>query len=189
VERNLRRLIGSVAIAAPTLHLISDALEWIGRGFSPLQLWVTYVAFLLVPFMMIGLYAVQRPRISWTALLGAFIYGVSFVYFAYTALYALVDHIADYHTLWSRLDGLYTFHGGVMIVGGVLFGIATLRAGVLAPWAGGLFVAGLSLNLLFAVIPVPEILQTFGSTLRNLGLIGMGVLILRRSESPQGRGV
>jgi hypothetical protein len=67
-----------------------------------------------------------------------------------------------------------------MVVGGVLFAIASLRAAVLPRSAVLGFLAGVLLNLVFSFLPVPEEWQTLGSTVRNLGLIGMGAGLLRQ---------
>jgi hypothetical protein len=179
MERNLRGLVGSGALVAPALHLASDVLEWISGGFSPLQLSLTYLGFLLMPVLLVGLYAVQRPGISRVGLLGALLYGGAFVYFAHTTLYALQEHISDYATLLARLGGLYALHGVVMIAGGLLFGLASLRARVLPPWAPAVFLAGIALNLLVGLLSVPAIMQTLGSTVRNIGLMAMGTALLR----------
>jgi hypothetical protein len=184
MERPLRQLIGTVAIVGPGLHLLSDVLEWMGGGFSPGQLWVNYLAFLLLPFLMVGLYAVQRPQAGWGVLWGALLYGAAFVYFSFTTLYALSEHLADYAALWKKLGVLYTVHGGLMIVGGVLFAVASRRTGVFPRVALLAFLAGLLLNLLFSLLPVPELWQTIGSTVRNLGLMGMGAALLARDVRP-----
>ena len=174
----LRLVVGVAAIAAPALHLATDLLEWRQGGFSDLQLWLNYAAFLPMPWLLLGLYAVQEPRPHPVALAGALLYGAAFTYFAFTTLYALAEGVPDYATLWQRTGVAYTVHGGLMILGGFLFGVAVLRAGRLPRAAVLLFIAGLALNLLFALIPVPEIAQIAGSTLRNLGLIGMGLAIV-----------
>jgi hypothetical protein len=178
VERGLRQLVGAAAILGPGLHLLSDVLEWVGGGFSPPQLWVNYLGFLPIPFLMIGLFAVQRPQAGWGVLVGALLYGAAFVYFSFTTLYALRGHIADYATLWHELGALYTVHGALMVGGGVLFAAASLRAGVLprGPVLG--FLGGVLLSLLFGVLPVPELWQTVGSTVGNLGLMGIGGALL-----------
>lgn len=66
-----------------------------------------------------------------------------------------------------------------MVVGGLLFGFSALKAGVL--WQKGviLFIVGLLLNLLLTFLPLPEILQIIGSSIRNLGLAGLGFEMLR----------
>jgi hypothetical protein len=181
MERPLQQLIGITAIAAPGLHLLSDVLEWLSGGFSPVQLWVNYIAFALMPFLMVGLFAVQRPQASRVVLWGALLYGVAFVYFSFTTLYALHEHIADYATLWQRLGTLYTAHGALMVVGGVLFAGASLQAGVLPKAAVLTFLVGVLLNLLFGLLPLADLWQTLGSTVRNLGLMGMGAALLTRA--------
>jgi hypothetical protein len=70
LEPRLRQVIGIAAILGPGLHLLSDILEWVSGGFSPPQLWVNYLGFVLIPFLMVGLYAVQRPQAGWGVLTG-----------------------------------------------------------------------------------------------------------------------
>ncbi len=100
--------IAIVAILAPGLHLLSDFLEWSAQGFSRTQLLVTYVAFLPMPFLLLGLHYLQQSRASWIGLIGALLYGVSFVYFTHTALVALEESVPNYDALWHRLGWVYT---------------------------------------------------------------------------------
>jgi hypothetical protein len=169
-----RAPLAAGAIIAPALHTLTDLLEWLDDGFSPVQLWLNYAAFLPLPAILVGLYAVQRPRIAPHGLLGALAYGFSFVYFAHTTLVALENGVPDYATLWAHLGLLYTVHGALMIAGGLAFGWATLRARVFPRWMPLVFLGGLGVNLVVALLPVPEIFQTVGTAVRNLGLIGMG---------------
>jgi hypothetical protein len=119
------------------------------------------------------------------ALVGALLYGLSFVYFAHTTLYALAERVPDYDALWRRLGGVYTAHGALMVIGGLMFGTAVLRAGWLARPAVLLFTAGVVANLVLALLPVPDLLQVAGSALRNLGLIAMGCdLLAKRRQQP-----
>ena len=76
----LRLIIGWIAIISPLLHILSDLLEVFGGGFAASQLWINYLAFLPIPFLMIGLYAFQRPRSNWMSLTGAVFYGTSFIF-------------------------------------------------------------------------------------------------------------
>jgi hypothetical protein len=174
VDDSVRRLVAWGALLAPAVHTLTDVLEWAQGGFSPPQLWLNYVAFLPLPAVMIGLYAVQTPRISRFGLLGALVFGFAFVYFAHTTLLALETGVPTYDRLWEQLGGTYTLHGALMIVGGLAFGVASVRAGVLPAWTSRLFLLGIALNLVVALVPVPDLLQTIGSGVRNAGLIGMG---------------
>jgi len=36
--------------------------------------------------------------------------------------------VATYEPLWAWLGGTYTLHGGLMVVGGLMFGLWALRA-------------------------------------------------------------
>jgi hypothetical protein len=174
MDRNTRQVIAAGAMLAPLLHSITDLMEWMQGGFSPLQLWLNYLAFVPVPAIMIGLYAAQRPRISGMGLAGALLYGFAFIYFAFTTLLAITSGVPTYEDLWNRLGHVYTMHGALMIVGGGLFGLATLRAKVFPQWASYCFLAGLTLNLVITFVAVPDLYQTLGTAVRNAGLIGMG---------------
>lgn len=179
VDAPTRRLVGWGAILAPALHTLTDAWEWAQGGFSDVQLWLNYAAFLPLPAILIGLYACQRPRISRLGLAGALLYGFAFVYFAYTTLYALATDTPTYDQLWDALGPTYTAHGALMVAGGAAFGVAAARAKVLPAWAWVPFLLGLGVNFVLALLPLPELLQTLGTTLRNAGLVGMGVALLR----------
>ncbi len=175
----LRLAVGIAAIAAPALHIVTDVMEWRQGGFSELQLWLNYAAFLPMPWLLLGLYAVHEPRPHPAALLGALLYGAAFTYFAFTTLYALAEGIPDYTALWQRTGFTYTLHGALMVAGGLLFGLPALRARQLSGTAILVFLAGLAASLLFALLPVPEAAQMLASHARNLGLIGMGWALLK----------
>lgn len=176
----LNVVVGSAALAAPALHSLTDAMEWLHGGFSALQLWLNYLAFLPMPWLLLGLYAAHERRPNAAGLVGAILYGAAFTYFAHTTLYALVERIPTYEALWVRLGTVYTANGALMVLGGLMFAWAALRAGWL-PRAGLLlFAGGLAGNLLLAFIPVPDLLQTVGSAVRNLGLMTMGYAVLFR---------
>lgn len=173
-------LIGVTAVVAPMLHLLSDVLEWHSGGFSQTQLVINLFGFLPMPFLIIGLNQIQRQRAGWPAAVGAILYAWAFVYFTYTTIYSLAYSVPTYQALWNQLGWIYTFHGGLMIVGGLMFGVSALKAKVLSRIALALFVIGLMLNLIVSLLPVPEVVQILGSTIRNLGLIGIGVHLLLR---------
>ena len=175
--------VGTAALAAPALHSITDVMEWLHGGFSTPQLWLNYVAFLPMAWLLLGMYAVHRPRPNVAGLVGALLYGVAFTYFTHTTLYALAAQVPTYEALLSRLGWLYTLHGACMIVGGLMFAWSAFRAGWLPRWALLLFAAGLTWNLLLALLPAPDILQTIGSAARNLGLMAMGHAILFRRQA------
>lgn len=181
-----RRLVAIGAITAPALHSFTDLLELAG-AFSPLQLWLNYVAFVSLPFVMLGLHAKQRPRAGILSLAGALCYGASFVYFAGTTTYAIVRQVPDYATLLSELGTTYTVHGGLMVVGGILFGTAVIRARVLPVWAGCALIAGVTVNLVVALGATAPLGHLAGTLIRNVALMGMGVSLLHRSDAHDAR--
>ncbi len=177
--------IGIAALVAPALHSLTDAMEWYHGGFTPAQLWINYLAFLPMSWLLLGLYAAHETRPNVAGLVGALLYGVAFTYFAHTTLYALAEQVSTYEALWSRLGGLYTFHGGLMVLGGLMFAWSALRAGWLPRGALLLFAVGILWNLVLVFLPAPDILQTIGSAARNLGLMAMGYAILFKPPVPE----
>jgi hypothetical protein len=177
--------VGIAALVAPALHSLTDVMEWYHGGFSTAQLWLNYLAFLPMSWLLLGLYAVHEQRPNIFGLVGAILYGVAFTYFAHTTLYALADQVPTYENLWSRLGVLYTVHGALMVLGGLMFAWSALRVGWLPKGALLLFAAGILWNFILALLPAPDILQTIGSAARNLGLMAMGYAILfRRQQAP-----
>lgn len=178
-----RFVVGVAAIVAPILHCITDAMEWFQGGFSPAQLWLNYIAFLPMPWLLLGIYAVRADELGVSALVGALLYGVAFTYFAFTTLYALQSHASSYEALWQELGATYTAHGAAMVVGGLLFAYAALRSSALPKVTVLLFGTGLLVNLVLAVVPAPDILQTLGTAIRNAGIVGMGYSLLSGEAS------
>jgi hypothetical protein len=68
---NERRLVGISTVVAPVLHSVTDLLEVREGGFSAAQLAINYAAFVTIPFVVLGLYAAQRPHVGWIGLSGA----------------------------------------------------------------------------------------------------------------------
>jgi len=156
-------------------------MEWYQNGFSTIQLWLNYVAFLPMPWLLLGIYALRTKTLGAWALVGAILYGFAFIYFAHTTLYALATGAPNYESLWQQLGPTYTIHGALMVIGGFVFAGAALKAKCLPAVTIWLFGGGLVVNLALALVPAPDIFQTFGTVLRNAGLVGMGYTTLSGS--------
>ena len=183
----MRLVVGAAAIAAPVLHCITDAMEWLQGGFSSLQLWLNYLAFLPMPWLLLGIYVLRAEKLAPSALVGALLYGAAFSYFIYTTLFALQSQVPNYEALWQHLGFTYTVHGAAMVVGGLLFAWAALRNSALPRLAVGLFAAGLLVNLGLALAPAADIMQTVGTAIRNAGIVGMGYALLSVAQAGRPR--
>ncbi|MFN0133383.1 MAG: hypothetical protein ACKVW3_12755 [Phycisphaerales bacterium] len=157
---------------------MTDAIEVLTNGYSSFQLWLNYVAFLPMPWLLLGVCMARGSGDRAAALIGALLYGAAFTYFAHTALAALQQHVPTYESLWQSEGRLYTVHGGLMIVGGSLFAWSAWRDGWLPRAAILLFSIGLAINLLLACAPIPDAFQVIGSLARNARLVAMGFAIL-----------
>jgi hypothetical protein len=63
-----------------------------------------------------------------------------------------------------------------MVVSGVIFGVATIRAGVLPRWTGATLIIGLLLMTI--AVMLPDGAQTAAAAVRDLAFAGMGASLL-----------
>jgi hypothetical protein len=170
-------LVGVTALACSTLYLLSDVIEAIQGGFSDVQLWLTFVAEAAIPVFVIGLYVVQRPQIGRLGRLSAVAYAYSFVFFTGTVAYALIHRTRDYNDLARALRPWMTIHGAIMVLAGLGFGVAVIRARALPRWTAIALMAGVVLVSLSQTLP--EGAQVLAAGVRDLGFAGMGAALLR----------
>jgi hypothetical protein len=176
----LAHAIGVAAVGFSALYFVSDVLELIHGGFSTPQLALTYVAEATIPLFILGLYAVQRPRIGKLGLLGAVGYAYAYIFFTGTVLLALVDRSPDWDALVGDLGPWVAVHGLLMVLAGSAFGMAVVRAGVLPRWTGVLLLIGVVLVALASPLPAP--VQTLSAGVRDLAFAGMGLSLLTRTS-------
>ena len=173
-------LVGLVAVMFSALYLISDLMELGQGGFSTPQLLATYAAEAAIPLFVLGLYAVQRPQIGRLGLASAIVYAYTFVYFTSTVTYALIEGTSDWPALEQRLGVWITIHSVLMIVAGIGFGIAVIRARVLPRWTGMTLIA--SMLLMAVTVNLPAAAQTASAGVRDLAFAAMGAALLARAR-------
>jgi hypothetical protein len=146
-------------------------------SFSDGQLWLTLVAEAATPVFVVGLYLVQRPAIGRLGLVSAAAYAYAYVFFTGTVVYALVEGTADYDALSDDLGAAMTIHGAIMLLAGLGFGCAVIRARVLPAWTGAALMVGVVLVALTQ--GTAEGVQLIAAGIRDLGFAGMGAALLR----------
>jgi hypothetical protein len=174
-------LVGIAAIAFSALYLVSDLIELGQGGFSTLQLVLTYAAEAAIPIFVLALYAVQRPNIGGLGLVGALAYAYTFVFFTSTVVYALIDHTRDWDALKARFGAWITVHSVMMVLAGIAFGSAVVRARVLTRWSGIALIAGMVLMALTSSLPDP--IRTAAAGVRDAGFAAMGASLLHSERS------
>jgi hypothetical protein len=175
-------LVAVAAVVFSALYLVSDLVEFAQGGFSTPQLALTYAAEVAIPLFVIGLYAVQRPRIGRLGLFGAVGYAYSFIFFSSTVVVALANRTRDWDALVAQFGPWVTIHGALMLVAGSAFGLAVIRAGVLPRWTGVALVAGVILVAVSSLLPA--VAQVVAAGVRDLAFAGMGasMLLARRPQ-------
>jgi hypothetical protein len=81
----------------------------------------------------------------------------------------------------GALTAVYMVVGGLYMLGGLLFGIATLRAGILPRWAAGLFTSAGPVSALVSLL-FPHPLDRIAAVPLGLGLAWLGYALW--SERP-----
>lgn len=172
----LVRWVGTAAVVFSVLYIASDVIEAVQGGFSDPQLVLTFIAEVAIPFVVVGLYLVQRPKIGVLGCLGAAAYAYSYVFFTGAVVYAIVQSTVDYAALVKDLGVWMTIHGVVMVVSGLGFGVAVIRARVLPAWTGFMLIVGV---LAVAVSQTaPEEVQVVAAAIRAAAFAGMGLALL-----------
>ncbi len=176
---SIRRPVGAAALGFSVAYFVSDAIEAAQGGFSTGQLVLTLIAEIAIPFFVVGLYLVQLPRIGRLGAWGVAGYAAAYVFFVVTVMYPLIHDAPDYETL-GEIFGIWMFLGGaLMVVAGLAFGWATIRAGLLPRWSAICLMAGVV--LVAATQGAPEGLALVAAGVRDLGFAGMGAALLAPS--------
>ncbi|HMO56439.1 MAG TPA: hypothetical protein PKC19_03715 [Roseiflexaceae bacterium] len=122
-----------------------------------------------------GLYARQANEAGWLGLVGYLLFSFFFAHtlpLAYTEAFVLPLLASEAPTFVQGFLGIFNGHPVEMnlgalpilyglsgsigyVLGGLLFGIATLRAGVLPRWAAGLLAAGAIAPFVLTMLPHP----------------------------------
>ena len=138
-----------------------------------------------------GLYARQVEEAGWLGLAGFLLYSLSWVLtvpFTFAEVFILPLLATEAPTLaegflgiftsstgetnFGVLANLWTLTGSLYILGGLLFGIATFRAGILPRWAAVLLAVGSVLSPVAALLPPehePKVAVPVGLALAWLG--------------------
>jgi len=140
---------------------------------------------------MAGLYARQAEKSGWLGLIGFIMFSLWLVLmtgFTFIEAFILPSLATSMPTFvegflgmfsstpsavdFGILPTLWMITGPLLILGGLLFGIAMFRAGVLPRWAGALLAIGSALTPLAALLPPehePKVLVTIGLAFVWLG--------------------
>ena len=207
----LMRWAGASAIAAGlcfivigTLHPVNEPSAVTTAAWLYAHIAATALGFFGL-FGMAGLYARQAEKAGWLGLIGFILFSFwmtmvsGFSLFEAFILPKLASTSPAYvesflgmfsgapseidlgilPTLWKISEPMY-------ILGPLLFGIATFRAGVLPRWAGALFVAGATLGPVGALLVAPEY-QPLVMVPNGLALAWLGYALVteRRQETSE----
>ena len=136
----------------------AEAAGWLGlAGFLLFSLWLVLVpGFTFFEALILPLLATDAPQ--------------------FAAGFLRIFTGAAGGTQFGTLASVWTLLGPLYILGPLLFGVATVRAGILSRWAGGLFGLGAVSSLAFALIP--PALESLATVPVGIGLAWLGYALL-----------
>lgn len=200
-KANLIRFSGLISLSGGALYAVAALLHPVGedlaaansRNWVPAHL-VFWVSMTLILLSLMGLYARQREETGWLGLVSfvlSFI-GTALVGGLLLMVATIIPSIAaEAPTLFALAMTPPTLALVVIFLGYglgfILFGIATMRAGVLPRWSGLLLITGVMLSLLEGS-PIDQTLLhailTFGRVLFGLALAWMGYALWSEKREP-----
>ena len=176
-DSDLAALAGVAAVVFPLVYFASELVEVAQGNFSTARLALAYIGEAGIPLVVIGLHAVQRPRIGRLGLYGALAYAYSFAFFASTVVYALAAGSKNWTAVTNVFGGWLTLHGAIMVAGGIAFGLAVIKTAVLPRWTAVCLMAGVV--LVAAAAGMSTAVRAGAAALPLAAFIGMGVMVLR----------
>lgn len=195
---NLIRWAGLAAMAAGILFIgiqvihPPDVLPSVTTARWAIVHYVSIAMDLLGLFGIMGLYARQVEKTGWLGLAGYLLFSL---FWALTAAFHFAEafispllatvaptfvesflgivngHPGEMNV--GALSAIYMLTGLLYLLGGLLFGLATLRARVLPRWAAGLLVIGIVLPILGSSL-VPHLFDRIFAVPVGLSLAGLG---------------
>ncbi len=192
---------GIIFVVVQTIHP-PDILSSVTTRMWIIVHYLTFTMCLLGLLGITGIYARQVEKAGWLGLTGfllfAFFYAITaaeiFVEAIILPLLAseapkyvtgflgMIDGIASNVNL-GALPLVWQLTGLLYVLGGLLFGIATFRAGILSRWAAALFGLGAVSSLAFGIL-LPHEFVRLAAVPVGLGLVWLGYSLLseRRAQ-------
>jgi hypothetical protein len=205
--KNLIRLAGVAALIAGVCFVArellepSDTLSSVGTPQWAIAHYLSIATSLFGLLGLTGIYARQAGKAGWLGLAGYLMLSLwltlalcftFFEAFILPLLAAEAPVFAEtYFSIISRSSGDLTFGAltafwdlsdVLFIFGSLVFGIATLRAGILSRWAAGLFTIGIVLAPAYGLLPLA--LQPYVAVPIGLGLAWLGLALLVERRAP-----
>jgi hypothetical protein len=198
----LIRWNGLASILAGVLYALGAILHPVGEDLASVNSpsWVTshlvyWVSATLMLYSLVGLYARQADKAGWLGLVGFLLalIGTAFVgtiFFISSTILPLVA--AGSPAIFDQVMTPPAFAVPVLVVGFILgyilFGVATMRAGVFPRWSGPLLVLGVSLFMISEMplfdLTLSHLIATFGDVIFGIGLAWMGYALWSEKREP-----
>lgn len=181
------RLSGLATIIAAGMWILTEIMEIVNSGFTPVQLTLTLIAFVILPFGVLGFHAAQAARGGWMSLIGAVCLASSFIVWSGFTMLEMVlkagieTNIASGSNVEKTLLGIGIL---LMLVGQTVLGIAVMRADLFPRWTGIILILGAALCLVSLFLQAPMIANNIIAIVICAALLRMGWTLWSRPAEP-----
>ena len=206
-SKNLIRWAGLAALVAGICFVVVELFDLpivLSSVTTPRWVIVRGLAIAMALFGLLGvtgIYARQAGQAGWLGLAGYLLYSLwlvlrlAFNFFQAFILPLLANEapafVEAFLVILNRTPGemsfgyvpaLWNLSDILFVLGSLVFGIATLRAGVLSRWAAGVFTVGIAVAPAYGLLPTA--LQPFVAVPIGLGLAWMGFSVWAERIAP-----
>ncbi len=167
-----------LTVAVFSLYILTDIIEIAAGQLSSWQVQMTHIAFLLIPFAIMGLYARDHKKGGIAYLIGSFFIAVAFIYYSGTDTAALVSGITDYPELVQKLGFSYSFFSLLYITGAIMVSVIMLLKKIHHPIPAILILFGSIISFIIGAMQLSDSFQIASNMFRNFGFAIIGLFIL-----------
>lgn len=181
----LHRWQGLALIATSALFALGSLLLVLLPPENPLGAALQVLGFVIAGPAFAGLYAAQWQRVGRLGFVGFVLGAIGAVMYCVPVYLVLAGTlgVAGWHDSYAFASPLLILGAVTFLIGSILQGIATARAGVLPRWGGLLFAAGYALWFVaFWVSPLAFLLRV-GSVVGGIGLAWLGWHLWSRRDA------
>lgn len=172
--------LAATAVLGGILWIVAELIEGLGAGLTPLTLWLTAVAFLLLAVGVMALHRVQAAVAGPLSFGGAILMAVGFLGFLLPLFAILAGRLTATGAQPGTLELMFLAALVALVLGGVMLGLAIMRAGILPARLG----AALTIVSLAMIVAALADTPVLAARLTNLALAAtlaaLGAAALRR---------
>ena len=137
---------------------------------------LTYISFIIFTYILIVLQKEQEGRLI--GYIGALLFGISYIFWAATVVYPMLEETANYEQLVYKIGLMYYINGIILFLGTLFFAYDVYYIDFYPRWTSVALIIGAVCSILFPIVGISVYYQLIASTIRSIAFIGIGMFLL-----------